>query len=305
MRKIVVIIAIIILVVAGCYLYKRDSSNEHEDIIVEDEIIEKNSISNADTEINEIADEINIYDIEDGYLMVKYNAAATIHEYNWDKYLNNNSMYYNYEDDNYKSTLGIDVSEYQGNIDWKKVRDSGVEFAILRLGYRGYGQAGRLVLDKGFEEYYKNATDNGIEIGVYFFSQAINIDEAMEEAEFLLNNIGNKRITYPVVFDLEKIKNDTARTDKLTGEEITNIALTFCKKIESSGYTACVYGNSKTFTTKMKLELFNGYKKWYADYLKEPLYPYEFSIWQYTETGKIDGIDGNVDMDICFIKKEK
>ena len=247
--------------------------------------------------------EITIYDIEEGYLTVPYNFDADKHNYNWNDNLDVSGKYYSYEDEEYKTKIGIDVSSFQGDINWKKVKEAGIEFAILRLGYRGYGEAGTIVLDPNFEQNYQSAKQEGIEVGVYFFSQAINTDEVKEEATFVLSKLEGKEINYPVSFDLEKIKYDTGRTDNLTMEEITSMTLEFCKIIEENGYVASVYGNSKTFTTKMKLELFNDYNKWYADYQETPLYPYEFSIWQYTETGSVDGIKGNVDIDIQFVKK--
>lgn len=303
MKKVVVIIAVIVVILIVAYIFKQINSNLQTSSLTEEnkEKVEEISENKIDTTVSDIK-EITIYDIEEGYLIVKYNDKADKHEYNFDKYLDTTS-YYKYEDDKYTSVLGIDVSEHQENIDWKKVKEAGVEFAILRLGYRGYGQAGRLVLDEKFEEHYRNAIDNGIKVGVYFFSQAINIDEAMEEAEFVLGNIEGKEIAYPIAFDLEKIKFDTARTDNLTQDEITDMAMEFCRIIKESGYTPSIYGNSKTFTTKMKLELFNAYNKWYADYQQKPLYPYEFNMWQYTENGSVDGIEGIVDLDICFVKK--
>ena len=305
MKKIVIIIIIIVSVAIGYGIYIKINLESNTEILQEaekEEQIEVNYENKAKTVYNE-PKEITIYDIEDGYLAVKYNPKADKNEYDWNKYLDNSTEHYKYEDDKYKTKFGIDVSDHQGEIDWKKVKEAGVEFAMLRLGYRGYGQAGRIVLDERFEENYQNAINNGIEVGVYFFSQSINLDEVREEADIVLRNIEGKQITYPVVFDLEKIKNDDARTDNLTNEEITNMTLEFCKIIESKGYTPSIYGNSKTLATKMTLELFNKYNKWYADYLKEPLYPYEFNIWQYSETGRIDGIEGNVDLDICFVKK--
>lgn len=302
---IVVIIIVIILIVSCYYLYKNSNiytSTSLEENKEEKEIAHEEKIDSAlDTTKN--PDEITIYDIEEGYLTVKDNPKADKNTYNFDKYLDNRGMFYSYKDDNYETKLGIDVSDHQGEIDWKKVKDSGVEFAIIRVGYRGYGQAGKIVLDSKFEENYKNAIDNGIEVGVYFFSQSINIEEAKEEAEFVLKNIEGKKITYPVTYDLEKIKNDTARTDNLTIDEINNMTIEFCKIIKNNGYTPSIYGNSKTFTTKMELELFNNYNKWYADYQKIPLYPYEFDMWQYTESGRVDGIEGNMDINICFVRK--
>lgn len=293
MKKVGVIIVIIALLISSFYLYEKFNSKE----VSSEETVEKpyeNMLDNI----------ITIYDIEEGYLTVKYNSLADRHEYNWDKYLDNSSSFYKYEDNKYKAKIGIDVSEYQGNIDWEKVKKSGIEFAIIRIGYRGYGKNGNIVLDSKFEENYKKAIENGIDVGVYFFSQAINTDEVKEEIDFILKNIEGKEIKYPITFDLEKIKNDTARTDNLTFEEITNMTMEFCKIINNNGYIASIYGNSKTFTTKMKLDLFNDYNKWYADYQKKPLYPYEFNMWQYTETGHVDGIDGNVDINICFVEKK-
>ena len=255
------------------------------------------------SKISQIPSEIKIYDIEEGYLSVPYNVNADKNTFDFEKCLKDNNGYYKYEDENYKSKLGIDVSSYQGDIDWKKVKEDGIEFAILRLGYRGYGSSGKIMLDSKFEKNYKNATKQGIKIGVYFFSQSINLDEINEEALFVLKNLEGKTIDYPVVFDLEKIKNDKARTDNLTLEEITKMTLEFCNIMRENNYTPSIYGNAKTFTTRMKLELFNDHNKWYADYQENPIYPYEFNIWQYTETGKVRGIKGKVDLNIEFIKK--
>lgn len=267
--------------------YERSSNQKQEDKQEQDEFIK----------------EITIYDIEDGYMKVPYNDQATKHTYNWEEHLTNNNGIYSYEDDMYTSKLGVDVSSYQKNINWKKVKEAGVEFAILRIGYRGYGESGKLIEDPMFEKNYANATREGIEIGVYFFSQSVNEDEIKEEAEFVCQKLEGKEISYPVVFDLEKIKNDEARTDNLTTEEITSMTEKFCQLIQEKGYTPCIYGNAKTFTTKMKLEQFNDYSKWYADYQEKPIYIYDFEIWQYTETGKINGISGNVDLNLQFIKK--
>ena len=281
-------------------------------------IVRKNNISQKSIETissetkstedkEQIPEEITIYDIEEGYLKVPFNKNADKHSYDWSK-LNKTDGYYSYEDDNYTSKLGIDVSSYQKNIDWNKVKEAGVSFAILRLGYRSYGDSGKIILDNNFEKNYKAAKKAGIEVGVYFFSQAINVDEVKEEADFVFKHIEGKELSYPVVYDLEKIKNDVARTDNLTSEEITNMSLEFCKLVEEKGYTPSIYGNSKTFTTKMELEKFNKYSKWYAGYPEAggydyPFYPYEFDIWQYTETGTINGITGNVDINIQFVKR--
>ena len=291
MKKLIILVVIVGLIIFFiCNITSKNSIETKSDV----------EISNKEIELLK---EIKIYDIEEGYLKVPYNYNAEKNNFNFEKYLKNNKGFYKYEDENYKSKLGIDVSSYQENIDWKKVKQEGIEFAILRLGYRGYGQTGKIVLDSKFEKNYKEAKEQGIELGVYFFSQAINIQEVKDEANFVLNNLKNKELSYPVVFDLEKIKNDKARTDNLSSDEITDMTLEFCRLIKENGYEPSIYGNAKTFTTKMKLELFNNYNKWYADYQEIPLYPYEFNLWQYTETGKVNGITGKVDLNIEFIKK--
>lgn len=286
-NKIIIVTIIIVLMIIICFLilFKPEIKNE-----------ESKRIKNQENE----KEEILIYDIEEGYLTVPYNKEAKKNNYDFDKYLRNDKGYYTYKDDKYETILGIDVSEYQGDIDWKEVKNSGVEFAILRLGYRGYGKEGKIVLDKKFEENYENAKKEGIDLGIYFFSQAINLDEVEQETNFILENLSGKQLDYPIVFDLEKIKNDDARTDNLTSDEINAMTLEFCKIIKNKGYTPCIYGNAKTFTTKMKLEEFNKYPKWYADYQEKPLYPYDFNLWQYTESGTINGIEGNVDIDLYF-----
>ncbi len=302
MKKVIIacvciFIIIIMIIISLNYNSTKNYSNEEEQ---ENIINEENNVENI--EIQETKKEIQIYDIEEGYLTVPYNENADKHNYNWDK-LDISQSKYLYNDELYETKFGIDVSSFQKNVDWNKLKKEGVDFAFIRLGYRGYGEAGKLVIDSMFEKHAKQANENGIDIGIYFFSQAITKEEAIEEAKFVLKNIEDKNITYPICFDLEKIKYDSARTDNLTPEEITEIAIAFCEEIKKAGYTPLIYGNSKTFTTRMKLEMLNDYQKWYADYQTKPLYPYEFLFWQYTEEGKINGIDGNVDFNLQFIPK--
>lgn len=227
---------------------------------------------------------LQIYDIDEGYLWVPYVKNVKHNTYNWDK-LKQENGYLKYEDDKYISSLGIDVSYYQGGIDWSKVKQEGMEFVIIRLGYRGYGN-GKLVVDNNFHKYIKEAVNAGLEVGVYFFSQAVNEQEAIEEAEFVINNIKDYEITYPVCFDTEKIKNDTSRTENLSADERTNITITFCERIKEAKYTPMIYANAKWLTTALDLHKLQQYKIWYADYQEKPIYPYDFSMWQYTETRK-------------------
>lgn len=212
--------------------------------------------------------------------------------------------YYTSEDGSAASQIGIDVSEFQGNVDWKAVKDSGIEFVIIRLGYRGYGDAGNLVLDPCFEQNIQGASEVGLDVGVYFFSQAVNKEEASEEAAFVMEHIKDYQINGPVVFDTEEIKFDTARTDNLTGEEFTDVCIVFCDIIKEAGYRPMIYANMKWMAFKLDLTRLEKYEKWYADYEPAPQTPYDFTIWQYSETGTVPGIEGNVDLNVWFQDKK-
>lgn len=199
------------------------------------------------------------------------------------------------------SRMGIDVSEFQGeDIDWKQVRESGIEFVIVRLGYRAYGETGELVLDDMFDQNVQGALDAGLDVGVYFFSQAITPGEAVEEAEFALKHIRGYEIDGPVVYDTEEIKGDTARTDGNTRQEFTNYCKVFCDTIEQSGYDPMIYANMKWMAFTLDMDELEGYDFWYADYHDVPQCPYEYEIWQYSETGTVPGINANVDLNIWF-----
>ena len=205
------------------------------------------------------------------------------------------------EDGKTASRLGIDVSEYQPEVDWQQVKDYGVDFVIVRVGYRGYGEAGKLVEDNMFRSHVEGALAAGLDVGVYFFSQAVNKEEAQEEAQFVLERIQNYDIKGPVVFDTEEIKNDTARTDDLDGKAFTDHCVTFCDAVKAAGYETMIYANMKWMAFTLDLTRLTAYEKWYADYEPLPQCPYEISMWQYTETGQVPGIDGNVDMNLWFL----
>lgn len=197
------------------------------------------------------------------------------------------------------SGKGIDVSKYQGEIDWEKVAADGVEYAFIRLGIRGYGE-GKLILDDAYERNAEEALDSGLDVGVYFFTQAKNREEAVEEAEFVLEHVKNYDISYPVVLDVEEVAEDSARTADMDKQAWTEVCIAFCERIKEAGYTPMIYGNLKTFFLMLDMEQLEGYEKWFA-YYRTPLYfPYEFSIWQYTSTGRVDGIKGDVDLNVSM-----
>jgi GH25 family lysozyme M1 (1,4-beta-N-acetylmuramidase) len=197
------------------------------------------------------------------------------------------------------SIRGIDVSKFQGSINWKKVAAAGVKFAIIRLGYRGMNE-GTLEIDNYYRANIEGATANGIKVGVYFFSEAITTEEAVEEAEYVLKNIKSYNVTYPIVFDTEKVTTFDARANNLSMAERTDICIAFCDRIREAGYTPMIYANTRYMLTGIDLSRLEDIEKWFAVYSKDIKFPYEFGILQYSESGKIDGIGSNVDLDIAF-----
>lgn len=194
---------------------------------------------------------------------------------------------------------GIDVSKFQGNIDWKKVSNDGIEFAYIRLGYRGYG-SGKIVLDEKYEDNIVGCNEAGIDAGVYFFTEAISEREAIEEADYVLENIRDYKVNLPIVIDVEESASSDSRTKDLTKEERTSIVKAFCNRIIDAGHEVMIYGNMKSLLIMMDMEELENYDKWFA-YYKYPLrFPYKMKVWQYTATGKVDGIKGDVDINIEF-----
>ena len=195
---------------------------------------------------------------------------------------------------------GIDVSVYQGRIDWEKVKADGVQFAYIRAGLRGYESA-EVFEDDMLESNLEGANAAGLPVGVYFYSQAANAAEAVEEAEFVLERIADSEITYPVVFDMEEENASTSRTKDLTPAERTDIAIAFCERVKQAGYIPMIYGNMRWFAANMQLDRLEEYDKWFAQYFSRPYFPYEYAAWQYTNKGTVDGISGDVDMNIGFV----
>ncbi|MCD8068634.1 MAG: glycoside hydrolase family 25 protein [Lachnospiraceae bacterium] len=198
------------------------------------------------------------------------------------------------------SHKGIDVSKFQEEIDWEQVAADGVEYAFIRVGIRGYG-SGALVEDDSYETNVEAALAQGIAVGVYFYSQAITVEEAIEEADFVLEAVGRyDGITYPIVIDIEKVGEEGARADALTQEERTEVCLAFCERIAEAGYTPMIYGNTETFTLLLDIEQIAVYDRWIAFYDEVLCFPYEFSVWQYTHNGTVAGIDSGTDLNLSF-----
>ena len=223
------------------------------------------------------------------------------HDYDW-QYLRHNDGLYSYEDSKYTSRVGVDVSYLQGNIDWNKVKAAGIDFAIIRAGYRGY-ETGILHEDSYFRANIENAVAAGLDVGVYFFSQMISPEEAEEEAEFVLDLVKD----YPVIsiaFDLEEADSE-GRSNANSQDINTKGAVSFCKKIKAAGYTPLVYGSASWMYTDIRMrDLQDMTQFWMAAYgWDEPKFPYVFTIWQYDCEGRVDGIPTKVDLNILFVEK--
>ena len=203
-----------------------------------------------------------------------------------------------YEQDGKRAKTGVDVSTYQKEIDWQAVAADGIDFAILRLGHRGYTEGG-LFMDQTFEANLSGALDAGLDVGVYFFSQAITPEEAEAEAAYILNAVKGHEIAYPIAFDWEPIAPGSgARTESLPNATLTQCAAAFCAAIKEAGYTPAVYFNQSLGYLRYDLRELTEHVLWLAEYDTKPDFYYHFDLWQYTHTGRVDGIQGDVDLDL-------
>lgn len=199
------------------------------------------------------------------------------------------------------SRVGIDVSKWNGDIDWDRVKNAGVEFAIVRAGYRG-SVSGTLVEDACFAANMRGAAASGVPVGVYFFTQAINEVEAVEEASVVISLMREHKIDYPVFIDTEGA-GGSGRADSLDPETRTLVCEAFCSTIENAGYEAGVYASRNWYNNNLYTQRLENYCIWLAEYRSAPLYQGYYQMWQYTSKGKIDGISGNVDMNISYLRK--
>lgn len=200
------------------------------------------------------------------------------------------------------SIKGVDVSKYQAEIDWEKVAADGVKFAMIRLGFRGMGTKGTCELDPYFKKNVEGALDAGIAVGVYFFTQATTEEEAREEAAFVIENLKEYEITWPVVYDTEEITSyAAARANSLSKAVRTACAKAFLEEIEKAGYIPMLYANTRWSVFDLNLGELEQYDRWYAYYGSNLYYPYQFTMWQYTASGSVDGINGKADLNISFV----
>ncbi len=200
----------------------------------------------------------------------------------------------------YATRWGVDVSNYQGSIDWQALKAQGIEFAYLRLGLRGYGEQGTLYTDRSFARYYEGAKAAGIDVGVYFFSQAVTVREAADEALFALELLDGRALDLPVYYDWEPVSADDSRTAGYDGRYLTAGAAAFCNIIEQGGYTAGVYLNRQQGYYRYDLRSLAGRSLWVADYADYPDFYYAYDVWQYEHQARLDGVGEIVDLNLEF-----
>ena len=193
----------------------------------------------------------------------------------------------------------IDVSIWQGEIDWQAVAADGVEGVMIRVGYRGYGsETGVLCEDERFRENLRGAQEAGLAVGAYFFSQAVTEEEAREEAAFAVSLLEEETLTLPLAFDWERVSPADARTAHVTGEQLTAFAHAFCTEVEEAGFLPMVYFNQDTAYRMYDLAAVDAYPFWLAEYDAVPSFAYAFTLWQYSDAGTVAGIGPSVDLNL-------
>lgn len=254
----------------------------------------------TDTTVKTTGNKIHINDSTLGEIWITELDGVPVNKLDNNGFTADSNLKYYSENGKSASTEGIDVSSYSGDIDWKKVKESGIDFAMIRVGGRGYGESGEMYTDERALEYINGAKAEGIKVGAYFFSQAISTEEAIEEADYVKTVLGDIKLDYPVAYDWEIIKDDDARTDNVSANQATECARAFCDRVKELGYTPILYSPSRELYFKYDLSRLADIDIWYCEYANVPTFYYEFSMWQYSATGTIDGIDGAVDLNVCF-----
>lgn len=230
--------------------------------------------------------------------LYKISSKVARHDYDLERFQLDDDGYMRYSDDNIKNAkLGIDVSGHQGTIDWDQVKEAGIQFAMIRLGYRGYTQGG-LALDDNYVTNIETALESKMPVGVYFYTQAVSYEEGVEEAQYVLKNIADYKISYPVVIDTEKMEAEGARANDISNEERTDAIVGFCETIKEAGYTPMIYANRNWYAQNLDMDRLGDYQLWLAQYSNVPDFPYLFTGWQYTSEGSVPGISGSVDIDV-------
>ena len=249
----------------------------------------------------EMFDGYVIYNTSNGYAFDPINPDIPANDVNKDNIVVCDSGEIKYcENGETVSHMGIDVSSYQGDIDWEQVAAFGVEYAYIRAGYRGYG-SGKLVADEKADANISGALENGINTGVYFFTQAVTEEEIDEEIQMMVEAVAPyPNFNGPFIIDVEKVDDSTARGNQLTKEERTQLVLHFCNKVRELGYEPMIYGNLNSIFNMLDSNQVANETIWFALYSNKLYYPYKLHGWQYSCSFSVPGIEGNVDASIIF-----
>ena len=278
-------------------MYPKDS--ESDDLDAEEEKKEDDEKKDEDDPATDGKHtKITYVDGKEEWVLI--NQQLPKNTYDYTKLVSQSGVMKYYIDGAKTSYFGLDISKTQGYIDYSKVVKTGVDFVMLRVGARGYS-TGQLVMDEYYLDNMKSATDAKLYVGLYFSSQATTKEEAVEEANMVLQNIGDYKIEYPIVFEMETIVNDGSRTATLTKEERTNVAIAFLDTIKAAGYIPMIRGDKEWLLTKIDMSKLTSYDIWLSQDADLPDYPYQFTMWKYNKNGNVDGIVGNVGFNISFI----
>ena len=297
-RTMIGLVLFAVLVFTGC------NNTEETIVVVEEQETEPQDATQEMDAMHGVADKITFADAVGREYDMEVDLQANLNMYEEECFYREDGRVI-YDGEGYKFRHGVDVSYYQENIDWEKVKADGMEFAIIRIGYRGYGGAGTLNLDGNFEQNIQGAQKAGLDVGVYFFAQAVNEQEAIEEAEFVLQYLKDYELEMPVVYDPETVLESGARTTGVSREQFTKNAKAFCDTVEKAGYESMIYCKMLWQAFELDMSELTDYRIWYADYERHPQTPYHFEMWQYTQEGSVDGINGDVDINIQLIKDKK
>lgn len=227
-----------------------------------------------------------------------------INSYDPDRFMIGDDGYMAYFDENGNkiSHLGVDISYHQESVNWDELKNSPCEFVMLRCGYRGYTEGG-LLEDSKFREYADAAVSAGIPLGVYFFTQALTEEEAIEEADFAMSLIKDYPLSYPLAIDTEYVADEEARTNKteLSKEERTKCVIAFCERVKEFGYYPIVYASENWLRRSLDATMLQEYEIWAPQYLDQNDFMYDFTMWQYTDSGTIPGINEKVDINVSLV----
>ena len=256
-------------------------------------------------ELAKVIEEQSAINVTNVYVPERKISAGKVamNSYNTDNFrIDNGFMAYFDDDGNKISHLGVDLSYHNGDIDWQALKSAGCEFVMLRIGYRGYTEGG-LIKDEKFDEYFVGAKEVGLKVGVYFFTQSVSVEEAIEEADYVLELLDGATLEYPIAYDTEDVTDDNARTnvEEIADELRSQMCIAFCERIKERGYYPIIYASENWMRRDMELELLSDYEFWAPQYREENDFLYDFTIWQYTENGNIPGIKGEVDLDISMV----